>query len=380
MNKAEDIKGEVMKAPMVALGEIIVQRREKNKGYNVPIRGVAREGFIEAKQPDADTSIYNVFYKNDFVFNPARMEINSIALNTEYEMAICSSLYEVFYIKEGVNLMPEFLNLFIKRDEFARQCEYIGSGSAREYCRVSNISQIKIPLPPIETQRKYVDAYNGLKQLAEQNEAMIEPLKNACNAYLSNVRKEYEAVRLGDYIEEYDRRNSDNSIKAVKGISVTKSFREPNAKVNPNELRGYKIVPPMYIAYVQTTNNEKVFTFDLNKFGFSIVVSSVDRVIGVKNNSGLNIEFLNIWFRRSEFDRLARFNSWGSAREVFSFEDLCDTRIPLPPLEVQRSIVSLYQCAEEARSIAAEARKTMREMCPAMVRKSSLPENGADLK
>ena len=83
------------------LGELIEQRREKYDGIsNLPIRGVSREGFINAKQPDADKSLYNTFYKYDFVFNPARMEINSIALNIDYEKAICSSLYEIFFVKE----------------------------------------------------------------------------------------------------------------------------------------------------------------------------------------------------------------------------------------------------------------------------------------
>ena len=81
------------------LGELIEQRREKFDGKEVlPIRGVSREGFISPKQEDANTSIYNVFYYNDFVFNPARMELNSIALNTLFEKAICSSLYEIFYV------------------------------------------------------------------------------------------------------------------------------------------------------------------------------------------------------------------------------------------------------------------------------------------
>ena len=64
------------------LGELIKQRREKYDGSEeLPIRGVAREGFISPKQDGADLSIYNVYYLNDFVFNPARMELNSIALN-----------------------------------------------------------------------------------------------------------------------------------------------------------------------------------------------------------------------------------------------------------------------------------------------------------
>ena len=96
------------------LGDLIAQRREKNKDYDLPIRGVSREGFIKPKVEEADTSIYNVFYKNDFVFNPARMELNSIALNLDLDKALCSSLYEVFYVKDEKVILPEFLNLHIR--------------------------------------------------------------------------------------------------------------------------------------------------------------------------------------------------------------------------------------------------------------------------
>ena len=91
------------------IGDLIQQRREKYAGAEgaLPIRGVSREGFMPPKQEDADTSIYNVFYKGDFVFNPARMELNSIAYNSFYEKAICSSLYEIFYVTRKDVILPE---------------------------------------------------------------------------------------------------------------------------------------------------------------------------------------------------------------------------------------------------------------------------------
>ena len=164
------------------LGDLIVQRREKNNNFDVPIRGVSREGFIMPKQQEADTSIYNVFYKNDFVFNPARMELNSIALNLEFEKALCSSLYEVFYVKDENVLLPEFLNLHIKRDEFARHCEYIGSGSAREYCRFAHISEFDIDLPPLSIQKEIVEADRLLKRRIALNERMIQNLEATAQA------------------------------------------------------------------------------------------------------------------------------------------------------------------------------------------------------
>ena len=113
------------------LGNLIEQRREKYNGQEeLSAWGVSREGFILPKQDGADTSIYNVFYKNDFVFNPARMELNSIALNTDFNKAICSSLYEIFYITRKDLILPEYLNMFIKRNEFARKCWFEAVGSA----------------------------------------------------------------------------------------------------------------------------------------------------------------------------------------------------------------------------------------------------------
>ena len=177
------------------LGDLIVQRREKNNNYDVPIRGVSKEGFIPAKQKDADTSIYNVFYKYDFVFNPARMELNSIALNLEYDKALCSSLYEVFYVKDESIVLPEFLNLHIKRDEFARHCDYIGLGSAREYCRFANIAEFDIELPPIEVQEEIVEADRLIKKRIRLNNQMIQHLEATAQAlyrktFVDNIDKE----------------------------------------------------------------------------------------------------------------------------------------------------------------------------------------------
>lgn len=194
------------------LGDLIVQRREKNNNYDVPIRGVSKEGFIPAKQKDVDTSIYNVFYKYDFVFNPARMELNSIALNLEYDKALCSSLYEVFYVKDESIVLPEFLNLHIKRDEFARHCDYIGLGSAREYCRFANIAEFDIELPPIEVQEGIVEADRLIKKRIRLNNQMIQHLEATAQAlyrktFVDNIDKEnlpegWRMGTLGEFCKE----------------------------------------------------------------------------------------------------------------------------------------------------------------------------------
>ncbi len=95
-----------MRLSKYKLGDLILQRRKKYEGTeDLPIKGVSREGFISPKQEDADLSIYNVFYRYDFVFNPARMELNSIAINTYYDnewcwyqSSYCTSCYQYTHI------------------------------------------------------------------------------------------------------------------------------------------------------------------------------------------------------------------------------------------------------------------------------------------
>lgn len=200
------------------LGELITQRREKNDGADLPICGVSKDGLIPPKQKDADTSIYNVFYRDDFIFNPARMELNSIAINDMYDRAICSSLYEVFYVHRTDLLLPHYLKLIIRQKWFTRYCEFLGQGSAREYCRFGNISEIEIEFPPIEEQQKIVD-YNtaienriALKQKINDNllattQAIykswfvdFEPFDNVCpsdweNGCVDDIAEFYDSMR-----------------------------------------------------------------------------------------------------------------------------------------------------------------------------------------
>lgn len=293
------------------------------------------------------------------------------AINLSNKDLVVTSVNKVITSKDERVLNNEYLFLLLRRESFDRYAIFNSWGSAREVFQYEDLCNVKIPLPSIEVQNELVATYNGLKSLAEQNEALIEPLTKACEAMVVDCKNKYPEVTLGEYIEELDIRNSDNKIKLVKSVSVAKEFKDTNAKVNKEELRGYKLVPPSHIAYVQTTKNEKCFANALNTTEDTYVVSQVDRVVKSKDNDVLNIGFLHLILRTKEFDRYAIFNSWGSARETFDWNELCRVKIPLPPPKVQQSVVSLYTCLEEAKKIASEAREQLKTICPALVQKAA---------
>ena len=188
-----------------------------------------------------------------------------------------------------------------------------------------------------------------------------------CDGYIEHLRQSVPLVRIEPYIKRHDERNKDNLITNVKGVSVYKRFREPTSKVNRNELSNYKIVKPRQLSFVQTTHNEKVFAYALNDTDEDIVVSSVNEVFSTDKEKLLP-EFLALCFNRKEFDRYARYHSWGSAREVFAWADLCDVKIPLPELSVQQAVADIYQVWIARRQIAERLKQQINQICPVLVR------------
>ena len=352
------------------LGELITQRREKYDGISdLPIRGVSKDGFISAKQPGADTSLYNVYYLWDFVFNPARMEINSIALNTEFDKAICSSLYEIFYVSRPDLVLPQYLNLFIKRDEFARQCEFIGWGSAREYCRVGDISDIDIELPSIEIQQKYVDIYNAMLANQRSYEQGLDDLKLVCDGYIENLGRKHPRETIGQYLLLSDKRNEIGlNVDCVRGLAVSKEMIPTKADMDGVGLSNYKLVPPRHIAYVPDTSRrgDKV-SLGYNNTEETYLVSSISTVF-TTNEEYLLPDYLMLFFSRSEFDRYARFHSWGSARETFDWDEMCDVQIPIPNVTVQQYIVNIYIIYQLRREINEQLKAQIKDLCPILIK------------
>lgn len=359
------------------LGDLIEQRREKFDGKDdLPIRGVSREGFISPKQEDADTSIYNVFYLNDFVFNPARMELNSIALNTFFERAICSSLYEIFYVTRCDILLPEYLNLYIKRDEFARKCWFEAVGSARNYFRVSNLSDFSLDLPDLPTQQKYVDIYKAMVANQQSYKRGLEDLKLVCDGYIEDLRRKMPCEKIGPYIEMVETTNGDKryEIDNVRGVSIDKKFIETKADMTGVDLAPYLVICPGEFAYVTVTsrNGEKI-SIALNESSDIYICSSSYVAFRSKDNEVLLPQYLMLFFSRSEFNRYSRFHSLGSARETFDWEDMCDVQIPIPNIKVQKAIAEVYAAYTMRKQINEQLKAQIKNICPILI-KGSLEE------
>ena len=364
----------------VRLGDYIEPSDKRNSllAYGLEyVRGISNAKQIMNTKADVTCDVIHKFYivaPGEFIYIPGTTRMGDkvgLGYNDTNESLLFSFNNIAFRIKADnrSKILSGYLYLYFNRDEFDRYAIKHSWGSATELFTFDEMCNMLIPLPDIKVQQELVDTYNGLKALAEQNEALIEPLSKACEAFIVDCKTKYPEVELGEYIEELSDKNKDGYFSKVLGLSTQKEFREPNSRVNKDDLFNYKIVPYNCFAYVPTTDTWKVFACAINK-GEPIVVSPIYCVFKITSNQILP-DYLPIIYKRAEFDRYVRFNSWGSARENFNFSELCKVKIPLPPIDIQQSIVNLYNSLEEAKKIASEAREKLKTLCPALVQRAA---------
>ena len=176
--------------------------------------------------------------------------------------------------------------------------------------------------------------------------------------------------RLGDYIREVDVRNRDLEVTKLLGVSISKEFMPSIANTIGTDMSSYKVVEPRQFAYgpVTSRNGDKV-SIALYKGDEKAIVSQAYIIFEVKNKQELLPEYLTMWFRRPGFDRYARFKSHGSAREIFSWEEMCDVELPIPSIEQQQKIVSEYEAVARRIHLNEQIIAKLEETAQALYRK-----------
>ena len=355
--------------------EPIIETNSNNLFSEKDVRGMTITKQIIPTKADvsaADLSKFLVIHPGDFVFNPRTHGKHiGFGYNDTTDSFIISWNNIGFRIKEEMKeiISSEYLFLHFNREEWDREACYRSWGSSTEVFSWDVLCEMELELPDLPTQQKYVAIYKAMVANQQSYERGLEDLKLVCDGYIEDLRRKMPCEKIGSYIERHDVRNGPNGIKKVMGISTAKCFREPTSKVNKNELANYKVCHPRQIAFVQTTHNEKVFTYAFNNTNEDIVVSSVNEVFSTQEDK-LYPEYLCMFFNRTEFDRYARFHSWGSARETFTWNDLIDVEIPIPDIKIQKSIANIYSVYIKRKEINEQLKAQIKDICPILIRGS----------
>lgn len=357
------------------LGEFLLPYDCRNKDLSVTLfQGITtNKVFSNPKQVAEDISATKIVRKGQFAYNRATTrngEKISIAYRDEEDCAV-SAAYQVFYIKENVPLLPKYLYIFFNRKEFDRYVRCNSWGSAHEFFTFNDMCSVEITLPDLPTQQKYVDIYESMVANQKSYEKGLDDLKLTCDAYIEELRRKTKCEKIGPYIHPIDERNSDLKIKLAQGITNEKFFATPKQVADAEQ--NAKIVRTGQFAYNRATtrNGEKISI--AYRIGEDCVVSSAYQVFEIVQTNKLSPEYLMMWFKRSEFDRYARYMSKGSAHEFFEYSDMEEVQIPIPDISVQRAIADIYKVYTERKRINEQLKQQIKDICPILI-KGSLEE------
>ena len=367
------------------IGELIQESFCKNKDleYDISyVRGISNNKQITETKANVDDAVIHKFYivnPGEFVYNPRTTRMGDkvgLGYNNTNQPLLFSFNNIAFCIRESAKdiILPEYLYMYFNRTEFDRYAMTNGWGSATELFLFEDMCDMSIELPSLSIQQKYVDVYNAMLENQKNYERGLEDLKLVCDAYVENLRRQMLCEAIGPYIEEFNQKNIDNfKLNSVRGIATSKEFINTKANMEGVSLENYKVVEPGMIAFISDTSRRAdKMSLALNQSGENYLVSSISTVIQT-DNTKLLPKYLYLFFCRTEFDRYARFHSWGSARETFSLDDMKEVRMPLPPIYVQKAIVGIYEAYTIRKEINEKLKAQIKDICPILI-KGSLEE------
>ena len=153
---------------------------------------------------------------------------------------------------------------------------------------------------------------------------------------------------LGNHIRLIDTRNRESITDRVLGINIDKFFMPSVANVIGTDLSKYKLITKGKFAcnpmHVGRDERLPVALYDEEE---PAIVSPAYFMFEVVDNSILNEDYLMMWFRRPEFDRICWLHTDGSVRGGITWDDICRLELPIPPIENQLEIVNIYKAITE---------------------------------
>lgn len=359
------------------LGELIEQSDDYNSDKLLTIndvRGISTaKDFIETKANLDGVNVvsYKIVNKEEFAYvadTSRRGEKIALAYNTNEGRILTSSIYTVFFVKRKDLLLSDYLFMYFKRPEFDRFSRFNSWGSARETFSWEDLCDIEIELPSLEIQRKYVDVYNAMLSNQQSYERGLEDLKLVCDAYIEDLRRRIPCETIGPYIEERNEKNEGNAITLFQGVNVDHVFTEPKRVAEDSENGSVVRTGQFAFNKVMKAHNTKL-PIALRE-GPDCVVSNSYQVFEVTNTKKLLSKYLLLWLNRDETQRYAGFISFGTTRDIFSFDDMKEISIPLPDISIQQSIVDLFTCYQTRSDINEKLKAQIKDICPILIKGS----------
>ena len=331
-----------------------------------------KEFFEPAKQVGEDTSNYKIVPPDYFACNLmhiGRDVVLPIALNRTSKNKYVSPAYTVFCLVNEDLILKDYLFMYLNSSEKDRFFWFHCDGSVRDGMGWNVFCDMEIEVPPIEIQQKYVDIYQGMVNNQRAYERGLEDLKLVCDGYIEDLRRKMPSEAIGKYIVEQNIRNNNLAVVDVQGVNNASGFGVTKADTAGLDFHNYKIVYESFFTYNPSRIN--IGSIALRRENVPpCIVSPMYIVFSVIDSNVLLPEYLMLWFARKEFQRSTLFYATGSVRDTFDFSNMREVKIPIPDIEVQKSIVNIYKVYNIRKEINERLKSQIKDICPILIKGS----------
>lgn len=330
-----------------------------------------KEFFEPSRQVGKDTTNYKIVPVRYFACNlmhVGRDRVLPIAFNHTSKEKCVSPAYTVFRLKENDILLDTYFFMMLKSKERDRYFWFHTDASIRDGMSLADFCDLEFAVPSLQIQRKYVAIYEAMRANQQTYEHGLENLKLTYEAIINEYKHKSPIMCMGDILQEIDHRNVDGKITNVQGINIYKQFMPSVANTNGVNLSKYKLVEKGQLAFSgMQTGRDKCIRIALYGRDEQIIISPAYSVLELYTDKVL-AEYVMMWFSREEVDRLGWFMSDASIRTNLDMESFFEIPIPVPPLDIQASIVKIYDVYNARREIGERLKTQLRDICPILIK------------
>lgn len=359
--------------------ELLQESFRKNQDLEFDIsyvRGISNNKQITLTKANVDEAVIRKFYvvnRGEFVYNPRTTRMGDkvgLGFNNTETPLLFSFNNIAFFINEFARniILSEYLYMYFNRPEFDRYAMIHGWGSATELFSFEEMCDMDIDLPPLAIQKKYVNVYNAMVANQKAYERGLEDLKLTCDAYIEDLRRRIPCEAIGPYIEERNEKNEGNAITLFQGVNVDHVFTDPKRVAEDSENGSVVRTGQFAFNKVMKAHNTKL-PIALRE-GSDCVVSNSYQVFEVTNTNKLLPKYLLLWLNRDETQRYAGFISFGTTRDIFTFDDMKEISIPIPDISIQQNIVDIFTCYQARQAINEKLKAQIKDICPILIKGS----------
>jgi len=389
---------------VVRLGQYIEEKKERNKNeLELPVYSVSNiygfilsEEFFDKRVYSKNLKAYKVVAQHEFAYNPARVNVGSLALFVEDKSGLVSPMYVVFKVKDTDSLSPSFLYLLLKTPRYSKMIKSASAsrGSVRKILSFDDLADFQIPLPPLPEQQKIVYVLDAIQEAIGAQERLIEKTKELKRAVMAKLFREgtrgeklkkteigeipedWEVVRLGE-VYKITHQPPNLDFKNFKSIPFIPMEEVGFGNLNPKYyMKSFDEIPSgvyfekgdLLLAKITPSfeNGKQSIVEDI-PLNFGIATTEI---IPIKQTPKSNTYYLFYLLQKNDVrNSLAESMEGTTGRRRLSKSVLLNFKIPLPPFPEQQEIVEILQTIDQKIDIEQKKKALYEELFRAMLEK-----------